>query len=140
MKTKIKTTLAFIPAIILMALSFTSCDDDDYYDGPYAGPLTSYDWELYSVNGVPVSEFDVVEFQFYGNGAGTYGRYDPSGSWYTVPISWNIYGNGPYSYLQVWVASSGQNWEYRITMDGGYNPAMQLVDMDNGNILLFTPY
>lgn len=88
MKTKISTTLKLIPAIILLALCFTSCDDDDY--GPMGSALTSYDWELYSVNNMPVTESDVVEFQFYP------GRYDYSMNWYTVPITWDMYNQGPY--------------------------------------------
>lgn len=139
MKTKINPKLAFIPAILLMAICLTACDDDDDY-GPMGSALTSCGWELYSVNNIPVYQSDVVEFQFYPGGGGTYGRYDYSMNWYTVPITWDMYSQGPYTYLQVWVDSTGQTWDYRITMSGGYNPTMQLVDMDNGNVLLFDSY
>ena len=45
---------------MLCLVSFSSCDDDDdYYTGDF---LTDYDWELTAVNGMGISEMDVVDY------------------------------------------------------------------------------
>lgn len=59
---KIKS-YGLLAALILLTVSLTSCDEPDQYYSDNL--LTYYGWELVAVNGVPVAELDVCEFQFY---------------------------------------------------------------------------
>ncbi len=122
---------------MLCLVSFSSCDDDDdYYTGDF---LTDYDWELTAVNGMGISEMDVVEFQFYNYGNGTYGRYNQYGNWQTVPIQWDIsVAGGGAEYLSVYL-NDGQTWDYLMRTYGGRYPVLELTDLATGDILTFEP-
>lgn len=114
---------------MLMALSLTSCDDDDWGPdrGPEPGPNGFYDsdllgtWVLYQANGQPVTGYDVNYIQFSRQGRGWYYYYD-RGRQYEEQISWwcqyaspsspndysvNIrYANGSLSTVSYWFTSS----------------------------------
>ena len=94
-----------------------------------------------AVNGVPVRELDVCEFQFYNFGNGTYGRYNEYGSWYEIPIQWETtvaYGGA--EYLYVYPSGTAQTWEYLMRIYDGYNPTLELNDLATGDRLTFQTY
>lgn len=128
---------ALIIATAVCLVAASSCDDDDYvYSDDF---LSRYDWELVAVNGMNISEADVVEFEFYSYGNGTYGRYDAYGSWYTIPIQWEITGTGAGAeYLTIYPAD-GQQWDYLMRTYGGRYPQLELTDLATGDVLTFEP-
>lgn len=86
-----------------------------------------------------ISEMDVVEFQFYNYGNGTYGRYNQYGNWQTVPIQWDIsVAGGGAEYLSVYL-NDGQTWDYLMRTYGGRYPVLELTDLATGDILTFEP-
>lgn len=130
--------IALLMASIVCLVSLSSCDDDDdYYPGDF---LTSYDWELVAVNGLGISEMDVVEFQFFDFGDGTYGRYNQYGNWQTFPIQWDTsVASGGAEYLSVYL-TDGQVWDYLMRTYGGRYPKLELTDLATGDVLTFEPY
>lgn len=137
MKKKLYSPIALFAALIVSLVSLSACTDDDDY---YVEPVTAYNWELTAVNGLPVSEIDVCEFQFYSNGTGTYGRYDAYGQWYTTYIQWETtYSSGGAQYLYVY-PSDGGVWEYLMRFYGGSYPKLELNDLATGDRLTFSAY
>jgi len=139
MKKKIldKVTACFL--VFMAMISLTSCEpDEELYS---VDILTSYNWELVAINGVPVNELDVCEFQFYNFGNGTYGRYNEYGSWYEIPIQWEAaldYGN--MEYLYVYPSGTDQIWEYEMRIYGNYRPILELYDLATRDRLTFQTY
>ncbi|MBQ4344769.1 MAG: hypothetical protein IJC40_02545 [Muribaculaceae bacterium] len=85
---RLKTALMPIIMIVVMAVSFTSCEEDDPRYSPLCGT-----WELledeYGV--VPASQRDY--FTFYSDGTGEYEGYDVYGHWNRWFITWSSYGD-----------------------------------------------
>ena len=139
MKNKLTARFAaFLMSVVLLAGATSCVHDDPYYSTDI---LTAYNWELVAVNGVPVRELDVCEFQFYNFGNGTYGRYNAYGSWYEIPIQWETtvaYGGA--EYLYVYPSGTAQTWEYLMRIYDGYNPTLELNDLATGDRLTFQTY
>lgn len=140
MKLKKLSPLLLLYALLLPAVCFTSCEEDD--DPYYTNILTAYNWELVAVNGHPVRELDVCEFEFYDFGNGTYGCYDSYGSWTTIPIEWDAASSGGGAqYLYVYpYDGTGQVWEYLMRLSGGYPALLELNDLATGDRLTFQAY
>lgn len=135
---KIKS-YGLLAALIMLTVSLTSCDEPDQYYSDNL--LTYYGWELVAVNGVPVVELDVCEFQFYDFGNGTYGRYNERGEWYTVPITWEVvYSGGGAEYLYVYAQGAVQPWEYQMRLYSGRPAVLELDDLFTGDRLTFQAY
>lgn len=125
----------FLPLMLIAlvaSIAMTSCDDDDYYYSPIIGS-----WELVEIDGYPVYESDVVEFEFYPDGSGTYGQYDAYGRWSSSPITWETsMAAGGAMYLDVYTYD-GQIWEYLMR---NYSWSLELTDFSTGQQLLFEKY
>lgn len=134
---KILPHFALFLASIVCLVALSSCDDDDdYYSDDF---LSSYDWELVAINGMSISEMDVVEFEFYNYGNGTYSRYNEYGNWYSIPIQWEINATGAGAeYLTVY-PGSGEQWDYMMRTYGGRYPQLELTDLATGDVLTFEP-
>lgn len=129
-RTLLNKTIGIL-AVILLAVTASSCSDDDYYDSPLVG-----NWELYSVNGIPVYESEVSEFSFYSDGTGTFGQYGPDGLWNQYYIQWSTsYGPGSSYQLNVYTSTDTWQYTYRVTYD-----TLTLYDLLTGNTLLYTAY
>ncbi|MCM1347908.1 MAG: hypothetical protein NC338_00730 [Firmicutes bacterium] len=141
MKQKIIFRTAMMLALILGLTAMTSCDDDEYYSTDY-DILTAYNWELVAINGFPVSEIDVCEFEFYDFGNGLYGSYNSYGNWNTISINWELdYAPGGAQYLYVYPLDGyGQTWQYLMRLSGGYSPLLELNDLATGDRLTFQAY
>lgn len=76
MKTQLRRLSLLTAIMTVMALAFTSCDDEDYWygnDGTDSRLIGV--WEQIQANGVAVSKYDTQYFQFDGNGRGRYFYY-----------------------------------------------------------------
>lgn len=131
MKKYLSNSLISIILGLLCVTMLTSCnDDDDYYGSLFGG------YELVSIDGYPVSEWDVVEYVFNQNGTGTYGQYQ-GGMWVTYPISWDFsYGNAGAVFLNIYLYN-GKMWRY-LFRDYGYQ--LELTEPSSGQRLLFDKY
>lgn len=134
-----KKLLSLLLISIIAVATLSSCNDNDYWDDPYYySPLVG-NWELYSVNGYPVSEIEVSEFQFLGDGRGTFGQYANNSlqSWSTYQITWFCDFPDAFTnilYVNTW---NGGTWTYIFTVT--YD-TLTLRDTSNGNILVYTAY
>lgn len=117
---------------IVASMSMTSCDNDDYYYSPITGS-----WELVEIDGYPVYESDVVEFEFYPDGSGYYSQYDAYGRWTSSPITWDTsMASGGAMYLDIYTYD-GQIWQYLMY---NYSRSLELIDLSTGQQLLFEKY
>lgn len=139
MKQKVLSPLMLLLASLIIAIGFTSCDDDEpYYAEDF---LTSYNWELVAINGYSVNELNFCEFKFYNFGNGIYGSYNSYGNWNEIPIQWETaYAAGGAQYLYVYPAGSGETWEYMMRCYGGYPAQLELTDLFTGDRLTFQAY
>lgn len=105
MKKSRLSLLAILLAVISCGAIFTSCDNDDPWDGP--GPNAFYDnrlegtWELYQANGHDVGPADTNYLYFNGDGRGTY-YYLRNGREYSEPLAYFCQESlSPSSYYQI---------------------------------------
>lgn len=78
--------------LLIMAMSFTSCEDDVYYDGDELVGVWELDSDEYGI----VGDYDVDKYRFNYDGTGTYGYYDNAGRWISdVPFVWSCGWDGP---------------------------------------------
>lgn len=116
---------------VIAAFAFLACGNDDPYYSPIEG-----NWELISIDGYPVAEYDVCEFSFYGNGRGLYGQYVGS-QWVTYPIAWDFdFSPGGAGYLNVY-PGGGDVWSYLVR---NYGFQLEMTDLNTGQRLLFQSY
>lgn len=129
---KKKLTLLLLSLITMITVS--SCGNDPDI---YAGSGLVGSWQLVRVNGSPIIEQEVAQFDFWSNGSGTYAQY-VNGIWCTYSMTWDIYG---YDDLEVYISDGymmGQTWSYQV-ISLSYT-TMELRDMLNGNILTFISF
>ncbi len=78
-------------SVIFCAVTFSSCDDDDYYyDNTYLDRNLVGQWDLIFINGRPVSGYTQNFFDFYSDGSGKYYYYE-NGQQYWEWIDWWCY-------------------------------------------------
>lgn len=131
MKT-IRKSLMLLAVVMVALAGLTSCGDEYYDYSPVAGK-----WTLYSINGIPCTEYEICEFDFYNGGTGQYWQYSPNGQWYGNPITWEVdYSPGGAEYLYVYTWNN-QVWTYMMTL---YPDRMELIDTYTGDHLLFIDY
>ena len=80
---KIYSSLIFC-LLASMAIALSSCDPDD----PALSGLVGPTWQLEEDQAGQVYDSEIVRFQFYGDGTGTYGFYNDYGQWDNMDFSW----------------------------------------------------
>ena len=117
-------------AILVVAITFSACDPDrPYYDEPgYPGYASEFvgNWELVSINSMPIYPDEYTTFQMWQNGSGSYGFY-VGNRWYEQGMSWTV-SYDQYGYTMLYVNSSQGYFSYEVTY---LSPGtMILVDID----------
>lgn len=132
-----KFAAAFVLSLVSL-VSFTSCGERDY---PYVSNICGR-WVLYSVNGMPVTDYEQDSFKFNkggDHGDGVYGFFYPAPTpegynWSENRIYWSLqfdYGRN-YLIVDTW---NGNQWIYQFAFDGwGF---LELYDTYNGNTLVY---
>lgn len=104
----IEKYLCVLFVVVSCGILFGSCDDPDNYGGNYRLQGT---WALIEDEYGPINWDQDCDFDFYGNGNGTYSCYDEYGAWQTYPISWDADGR----YLTVYAPFDTWYYTYRVT-------------------------
>ena len=112
---------------IMMAVSFTSCDSDDFLDPALYGQWTLQS-DLPSV---------IDRYTFYDNGTGVYNGVNELGQWDTFKIDWYVKDNNR---LYVYFVDAKDTWwfYYRFENDRGYQ-YLVLNNRDNGQDYWYYP-
>lgn len=129
MKTK-KLLFPFM-MMLLMAVSFSSCyEDDDRYYSPLVGS-----WELLEDQYGLVPQVYIDRLHFYSDGRGVYEAYDNYGYWNSWNIWWDDYGRyGNTIEIRFY---DGTTWTYFWEFYRGY---LYLYDYwDDRNYLIYRP-
>lgn len=126
---KVKNMFMPFMMLLIMAVSFTSCEEDEPYYSPLVGS-----WELLEdVYGV-VPQTDIDRLHFNANGVGVYEAIDPyTGYWGQWIISWKEYAGNYNDIVEIYF-EDGTRWEYYWEVDNrGY---LYLYDRWNPEIYL----
>ncbi len=118
-------------AVMLLAVTVSSCDEDDPYmsdfvPGPYSEIVGN--WELVSINGTPIYPDEYTTYELWVDGSGRYGLYDRYGRWYQLPVTWDML-QAPDGYTRLCISSSQGYFEYEVYYLS-YN-SMVLIDLYN---------
>ncbi len=118
-------------AVMLLAVTVSSCDEDDPYMSDLAsGPYSEIagNWELVSINGTPIYPDEYTTYELWVDGSGRYGLYDRYGRWYQLPVTWDML-QVPDGYTSLCISSSQGYFEYEVYYLS-YN-SMVLIDLYN---------
>ena len=135
-----KRKLLLLFTVITLAVSFSSCGDDDYGVDEYIVGQ----WALQRVNNMPPAQ--EIDYVFYGNYTG-FIRYNAGfPNEYSSPFEWETYyAPGGASYVTLYNYDGSQfRYIYRLEADRrpGFGEVwyLYLTDLDTGDNLVFQEY
>lgn len=110
-----------LSVILLSAICFSSCDDND---GPVVPGIVGI-WQLSFDQFGPIGGYAVDKYAFYIDGSGSYGYFNRFNIWENIPFNWSTY------------PSYNANVVVIDYLDG--NPPVQIYyDFDDGYLIFWT--